>query len=1004
MAGSKAEGRRPAAVPDVVPHATHLVAIGASAGGLDALERFFASLPPEPGGAAYVVVQHLSPDHKSMMTSLLARHTSLPIVTVEDGMPLAPDRVHLIPPGMLMRCEGGVLRLTPKAPRAFTLPIDVFFESAATDFRENVVGIVLSGTGSDGTRGAGAINEAGGLLLAQSPAEAKFDGMPRSVIETGLVDAVLPVAEMPARIVSHLRSEPPSALMDHEAPHGEAGWTDNVSDVLGGILHTLRQLGGINFEDYKPATVLRRLERRMAVRQVPHARAYLALLQDDPAEAAVLRRELLIPVTRFFRDEDAFEQLRTDVIEPLVASRPADQPLRVWCAGVSTGEEAYSVAMLFLKAFERHQRWPNLKVFATDVEQHNIDFAGVGRYADSAATEVPGDDLERFFERRGEGYTVRPELRQCIVFARHNLLTDPPFTRIDLVVCRNVLIYFKSPAQERVLRRLHYALAHHGRLFLGPSESLGPLEADFECLNAKRKLWRARKTGAPVTDLLGNAPALRGAARPGTGRGNGHAAAAPASFVDQSRAALSQAYAPPPAVLVNARLELLHSFGDVSAYVRVPPGLATLELPRMLLPALQHTASALLFKAVREAVPVTSAVLGLSGDLSHATAPADTPAPRVRLKAHPAGEWEGQRLTLLAFEAVEPAAGLPAAADLLDVGAETNERLNALERELSATRESLQAAIEELETSNEELQATNEELMSSNEELQSSNEELQSVNEELNTVNAEYQEKIDVLNRLNADLDSLARVVAAGTVFVDDTLCVTRFSPEAAELFRFRSADIGRPIEDLNHALVFPDFIAMLQASLDTERVQERDVSSRLGRRYLVRMLPYRVASSGRRGVVVSFLDITSVHEATQLQAILDALVQHVAVIDERGVIRTVNRAWLRFAEANGDPGAAHCGPGSHYLRSCAVEGQADGGYAEQAVDGLRAVLEGRAEAFSLEYPCNSPTEARWFVMHVQPLRAPGDEGGGPRRPVSGAVVSHFDVTSWRQPRASQQP
>ncbi len=988
---------QPVEAPVAAPSALHLVAIGASAGGLEALEAFFQNVPPPPSGLAYVVVQHLSPEHKSMMESLLARHTNLPVVTAEDGMPLREDRVHLIPPGALLRLESGHLRLTPKSSKGLSLPIDVFFSSAATEMGPYVVGVVLSGTGSDGSRGAGAINEGGGLLLAQAPDEAKFDGMPRSVIGTGLVDAVLRVAAMPARIVAHVHSEPPPLLGAVGAKPTPMPWADGPEQALDGILRLLAQLGGLNFDDYKPATVMRRLERRMVVRQVSGLEAYLALLQADRTEVATLRRELLIPVTRFFRDEAAFEALRTEVIEPLVAAHKGDAPLRVWCAAASTGEEAYSIAMLFLQAFERLKRWPQLKVFATDVEQLNIEAASVGHYPDSVVAEVPHELLERYFERRNDGFAVKTALRQCVVFARHNLLSDPPFTRLDLVVCRNVLIYFKVPAQNRVLRRLQYALRPDGCLFLGPSESLGDCENDFAAVHSKAKVWRlvrpvsllVERSLQPITAY--SSASLR-ALRP----------AEPVKRVSHDlqalgQAALMKAYPPPPAVLVNGRLELVQSYGHVAPFVHPQPGDASLELQRWLPKDLLQAASTLLFKVGRDGSPARTSPLRLTlpGRESES---GEASTLLLRLHARPAGESEGQRLTLLAFEPLDASTNGADGGNVMAMDSAHSDRLQALEAELAATRESLQATIEELETSNEELQATNEEMMSSNEELQSANEELQSVNEELNTVNAEYQEKIEILNRLNADLDSLARVVAAGTVFVDARLNVTRFSPEAAALFRFRSGDIGRPIDDLNHALVFPGFIEALRTALDTERIQEHDVASVNHRRYLVRMLPYRVASSGKSGVAISFLDITAVHEASRLQSILDALAEHVAVLDTQGVIQMVNQAWLDFANANGDSGAALSGPGTNYLRSCQVDGAQDAASAQAATSGLRAVLEGRAKAFSHEYPCHSPTEQRWFVMHVRPLLSSSAPGK-----VSGAVVSHVNITHWRE-RQGVQP
>jgi two-component system, chemotaxis family, CheB/CheR fusion protein len=975
----------------------YVVAIGASAGGLDALERFFAGLPGD-SGAAFVVIQHLSPDHKSMMASLLARHTAMPVEMVEESTPIAPNRVYLIPPGAIMYTDGRTLRLTPKNPRSLTLPIDVFFQSLATHHGDHAVGIVLSGTGSDGTRGAGAINEAGGLLIAQDPENAKFDGMPRSVIATGLVDAILPIESIAQRVVAHLSNQPLPLMgdMDVVASHSLSMGPDAA---LSGILHLLLQVGGINFEDYKPGTIMRRIERRMAVHQVASIEGYLGLLNKDRAEVLTLRRELLIPVTSFFRDTEAFEALARQVIDPIVAGKEAGQTIRVWCAGVSTGEEAYSVAMLFLEAFEQAKRWPSLKIFATDVDQLNIETAASGTYPESILAEVSAQQLDRFFVKRGGSFVVKNELRQCIVFARHNMLSDPPFTKMDLVVCRNALIYFRSSAQDKALRRMQYALGAKGYLFLGSSESLGDLQRDFQTLSARHKIWQVvRPTSLPLDVARGHSA---GAFMGGIGRRPMlpmAQARQSASVIDQGFNTLLKAFSPPPAILVNAAHELVHAYGDIQPFFRIREGQASLDIHRILPDALIPVAAALLFKSHRENTSAISDVVRLVVPPLPGQSPAEAHRISLRLSAWPVGEADGQRMTLLAFESVH-GSDAPNSPVPVDIHVETSERIEVLEHELAATRESLQATIEELETSNEELQATNEEMMASNEELQSANEELQSVNEELNTVNAEYQEKIDILNRLNADLENLARVASSGTVFVDDQLNLTRFSVEAAQIFRLRESDIGRPLEDLNHTLAYPDFMRDLRATLETSRPLELQVAGLHHRQYLVRMLPYRIPSSASKGVVVSFVDMTSVHELTRLQAVLDALVEHVAVLDVQGYITMINQAWRGFALDNGDPSAGDRLIGANYLLACQGSVGPDGVYAQKAAQGLKAVLDGQLARFSMEYPCHGPDEQRWFQMNVTPLRyreVKSSDGPDPlSASMKGAVVSHVNITPW---------
>ena len=953
----------------------NLVCIGASAGGLDALERFFAACPTDTG-ATYVVIQHLSPDHKSMMGNLLARHTRMPVTMVEHDTAMRRDQVYLIPPGSVMHCLPGWLHLTPKNPRGLTLPIDIFLASAAETYGARASAIILSGTGSDGTRGIQDLHAAGGFILAQEPESAKFDGMPRSAIATGHVAATMPPEDMPRRLLQHWRNEPPELpRADVAAAPGTAALTPQ--EALAAILRLLHQHCGIDFEEYKSATVNRRIERRLQVRHCSGLPDYLRLLEREPGELMNLRREMLIPVTSFFRDPEAFDALAEEVIQPLVAQRDGGDTIRVWVAGVATGEEAYTVAMLFLEAFERQRRWPALKIFATDADQPCIDTAGMGQYPESSALELTPTRLARFFIRQGERYAVKTELRQCIVFARHNLLADPPFTKMDLVLCRNALIYFKNTAQERVLQGLHYALNTGGAMMLGSSESIAPGSDGLQVINARHKLFRCiAPMGLPLGLqrgglVAGGVPSVGARGNPGKPRRRQQEQA----VGDEGAAALLQLYAP-PAILVNASHEVVHLYGQAQHYLTPRPGTATLEVARLLPDPLMPVASALLYKVGQDRASLNSDPVEVQR--------ADGQTRRVRLSAHPLPGDQDTPMMLLCFEevgAVQPVA----TGGAIDVDAETVARVAALERELRATRESLQATIEELETSNEELQATNEELMASNEELQSSNEELQSVNEEMGTVNAEFQEKMILLNRLNADLDNMAKAAGVATVFVDDALQITRFSPDATSIFKLREGDVGRRLDDITHTLDDPRLMEDIASTLRGGRMIEREARSVAGDRiYLLRVLPYVIQSSMRPGAVVTLVDISELHNAQRLQSILDALPEHVAVLDPTGVILAVNAAWTRFALANGGVQGSALGVGSHYLEACA--GGEDES-AQRAARGIRAVLGGELATFSLEYPCHSPTEERWFVMNVAPVRRPG----------MGAVVSHFNISAWRR-------
>jgi two-component system CheB/CheR fusion protein len=948
-----------------------VVCIGASAGGLDALERFFSACPVD-SGAAFVVVQHLSPDHKSMMNTLLSRHTGMPVIMVEEDMPLRSNCLFLIPPGSLMHVSPGHLHLKPKKSNEFTLPIDIFFKSLAEVYGPRAVGIVLSGTGSDGTRGVGAISAAGGFLMAQDPESSKFDGMPRSAIGTGLMSAVLPPDELAARLRAYLLNEPfaeavPSiAVTPHSALSNDEAFLE--------ILQRLYQLGGIDFSDYKPATILRRLERRMQVRHSADLQQYLTLLEQDRDEMLILRNEMLISVTSFFRDPEAFGELASRVIDPLVAAFDTGETIRVWVAGAATGEEAYSIAMLFLEAFERQKRWPILKIFATDVDHQAIERASVGTYRETIAAEISPERLNRFFIHKAGAYTVKTELRQCIVFARQNLLSDPPFTKMDLAVCRNTLIYFKPHAQERVLHALLYALNQGGTLFLGSSESIAMMTNALTVVNAKHKLFhRTADRILPLMETRSKTPTGRRHIAAPAERSKIAIQVPSVNAADVGIATLVAQYAP-PAIVFNETHEAVHLFGDVNPFIQAKSGSASLVVSRLLLDALVPVASALLHKTIKDQSSLQSEpveVVLRNGETK-----------LVRLSAHHLRNDGVERLCMICFVTEERSEKWVRAP--LDVGAETMSRMNMLERELTATRESLQTTIEELETSNEELQATNEELMASNEELQSSNEELQSVNEELNTVNAEYQEKMLLLGKVNADLESMGRAVAVATIFVDPDLQITRFSPDAANVFKLRDTDLGRPLDDIAHILAYPALMDDLRATMQSGLSSEREVSTQdAGKIMFVRMIPYAIPSSTGRGAVLSIVDVSAYHDVRRLQSVLDCLPEHVAVLDSDGTITMVNAAWRRFAHANGDADLALSGPGSNYLRACINDSGVES--SDAANRGLRAVLDGTLPSFSMEYPCHSPNEERWFVMNVAPI--PG--------PKFGAVVSHFNVTSW---------
>ncbi len=888
----------------------YVVALGASAGGLEALEEFFHHCDAELN-AAYVVIQHLSPDYKSMMADLLSRHTKLPIVTVKQGMALEANKIFLIPAGVTMYLNGHRFELRDKQPHVLSLPIDIFFTSMAKFFHKNSIAIVLSGTGSDGARGALAVYEAGGFVLAQTPATAKFDGMPRSAIATGVVDEVIDINEMPPRMAQYIHN-PQEVRLEKELLK-KVAMPNEVQPPIHRLFDVLKKHGDIDFEAYKMATVSRRIERRMQVKQFATLLDYIEFLEQDTAEQLSLFRELLIPVTRFFRDPEAFEFLRQQVINRIVRQANPNQAIRVWCAGSSSGEEVYSLAILFFEACEEQQKFCQLKIFATDVNPLMVERASAGVFADSIAAEVDAQRLRKYFTQTEQGYRINNDVRQVIVFARHNLLVDPPFTRMDLVSCRNTLIYFKADAQKKALDRLQYAVNYDGHLFLGSSESLGHQSRSFEVIHTKYKLFQRVSKTAPY---LLDAPAIPKfeprhnllpeprakislMAKP-------EVASPEQAILEETFRLILDDYVP-PSLLVNEQMEVLHLYGRVQDYIRVRQGSASMNLTRLLPEELVPIANALIFKAIKDNTDLHSDYAGFK----------DTKGEQllVRLIVRPLSNECTDRCALLVFEAPTKD-DYAQQIEQFNIDEVTQARIELLQKELTASRENLQATIEELETANEELQATNEELMAANEELQSSNEELQSVNEELNTVNAEFQEKMVRLNQVNADLDSMAKAVGVATVFVDGDLNVTRFTPDALSLFKFRESDVGRPITDIQHQLRDINLQVEFDFTLQSGQSCEQEVLTQDGRHFLMRILPYAVDSLPEKGALATFVDVTAIHDKNRLQEVLNALPEELVVLRLDGTIALTNQAWNRLAKTSQREGSAQAFMNHEYLEA----------------------------------------------------------------------------------------
>ncbi|WP_448203318.1 chemotaxis protein CheB [Azospirillum sp. sgz302134] len=950
-----------------------IVGIGASAGGLEALQRFFDNVPGD-SDLAYVVIQHLSPVHKSLMVDLLGKHTTMAVVQAADGMPVERNTVYLLPPAKHLSIDEGRLRLTAKdAGNGMSLPIDIFFTALAQDQGPLALGVVLSGTGSDGTRGLLAIKSAGGFTAVQDPETAQFDGMPRSALATGQVDATLSPDKLPAALIAHaqrtLTRNPKAAR-----PRGRGG--DGVSDPLGQIVAAIRSVTGVDFSHYKLATLLRRIERRMHAAGLDAMEDYAALLRRNNAETVNLYKEMLIGVTRFFRDEAAFAALADKVVPALLSNRSRNDMVRVWVCGCATGEEAYSIAILFAEAQERLGRTFDVKIFATDIDQDSIEVASLGEYPRSIAEDVSQERLARFFTQRGDKYVVARDIRRMVVFAVHNIMRDPPFTKIDLVSCRNLLIYMDAPLQRKVLSLFQYALRQNGFLFLGTSETLGELSTDFNALDSRNKVFQSLRAGTHrLSRLL--VPTVAAPLARHTDDAVGHAQEEGAA-IDEAIGTLMKAYVP-PCLLVNDQMNIMHVFGDASAILKVPAGEATLNALKLLPSSVSMVVGTALTRAFRS---------GEEFALSSIPVKDREGLPAISLRVKPfVVRKTGRRFALVLLDPASPM--LPVPDSNFDFDADAAERIQGLEQELLSRGENLQATIEELETANEELQATNEELLASNEELQSTNEELQSVNEELYSVNAEYQAKVEELTEVTNDLDNLLRSTEIGTVFLDDGMVIRRFTPAAARFINIIPRDVGRSITHLSTNLDYPDFLADINAVFASHTPIERHVQVRAERWIQTRILPYLTDKNQVAGVVVTFVDVTAAKEAEQrLQTVINSLPEHVAVIDAQGIITMVNAAWRSFGANNGVPALERCGPGTNYLEVCTTQEGSEGEEIARAVnDGLRQILAGEIGHFTIEYPCHSAMEERWFMMHACRLNEPS----------GGAVVSHINITNRKQ-------
>jgi two-component system CheB/CheR fusion protein len=865
-----------------------VVGLGASAGGLQAYSAFLDAAPSDTG-AAFVLVHHVDPDHKSLMADLLAKHTEMPVVLAVDQTPVQADHVYVIPPNSYLEIKKGILHLSePTDRRGTRLPIDLFLRSLAKDLGENAIAVILSGTGSDGSAATREIKEQSGIVLVQDPAEAPHDGMPRSAIATGAADHVVAVAEMPDIITNYVQHP----FVQNGSAKKVLG--ENAKDSLEQIIAVLKAHSPINFDLYKDGTLLRRIERRMALRHMENSGDYLALLKDSAEEAQNLCADLLISVTSFFRDPDAFAHLEKTVLEDLVKSHDAGHPVRIWVPGCATGEEAYSLAMLVIEKISALRKDVKLQVFASDIDERALTVARNGVYPDSIAEDVSAVRLRRFFTKEDHSYRVIPELRDAVVFANQNILADAPFSKLDLISCRNLMIYLTPDAQERVIQMFHFALNDGGTLFLGMSETTGNHDALFEPLSKKYRVYkrvghaRSRAFDFPIVQ--------RPYANAGLVPTRSQYKAAGNNLAELSQSLLVQHYAP-AAVLINAQSEALYFEGPTDKYLRVPSG----ETSRDLLAMARQGLRARLSSAVR-AARTQDAVVS-----ERATITRGDDGVGVTIQVHPVTLDEA-KLFLVTF-ADEPMKVVVPAPN------ETNTEANRqLEQELETTRADLRTTIRDYELSTEELKAVNEEAMSMNEEFQSTNEELetskeelQSLNEELTTLNTQLQQKIDDERRMSDDLNNLLSSSGIATLFLDTDFKIMRFTPATRELFNLISKDIGRPFSDITGKVKDPGLLKDAEAVLETLVSVECEVESDDGRWFVRRLLPYRTQSGKIDGVAVTFSEVSELKALQRetatarefAESIIGTVREPMLVLDATFKILSASRSFNRiFATA----------------------------------------------------------------------------------------------------------
>lgn len=869
-----------------------LVGIGASAGGLDALKGLLREIPSDNDlDIAYVVIQHLDPDHESILGSLLQKVTELEVCEIEDGTEIEPGCVYLNPPRKKIRVDGRKFETSEFDPQKMPkLPIDYFFRSVAEEMEERGICIVLSGTGADGSTGLEAIKGAGGMTMVQEEGQAEYRGMPHNAIETGLVDYVLPVEEMPSRVMKYARHP------YTEAPEKTEIKKNQFRNTVPKIFSLVKRRKGHDFSNYKSSTVRRRLGRRMAVHHIESLEEYYEYLQQNEEEVEKLFEDLLITVTNFFREPETFEFLKDEVLPDLIEVKPEDSSLRVWVPGCSTGEEAYTLGIILAEIMDERKRYQDVQIFATDLNGRSIEFARKGVFPESIAADLSGERLERFFEEEGDGYKVVSRIRKMVIFAEHDLVGDPPFSGMDLVSCRNVLIYMNQKLHEKVIPFFHYALNNDGFLLLGSSESLGGFTELFDPVSKEKGVFRRKKSKGfrrsenwefTITGKEDFQPNRALPEEPKT-----------QDLEQLARKTILERYSY-PGVLIDEKYTIHYFHGNTEKYLAPPEGRPDMNVLNMARGSLRYKLTTAIQEAIKldEEVTREEVRFEFNGEEN-----------LLDLVIKPIQNGEaGRQLLMVVFKELPQRKEEKKSPMSDEVSDETsingaNKRVNELEKELESTKQSLQTSIEELETSNEELksrneelQATNEELRSTNEELKTAREEAQSTNEELSSVNQELEEKIDELSQAKDDMKNLLDSTEIAIIFLDTDLRVRRFTPGATDIFNLIESDIGRPITDLSRKFQYEGIEEDLNRVLDTLQKTSQEISTSEGDWYEMEIKPYRTTENVVDGLVVTCKDITRIKQRRlkklrRLATVVEDSNDAITVLDLEGDIQEWNK------------------------------------------------------------------------------------------------------------------